>query len=119
LKLPPVPLVPAFGLALLIEGVGDRKSIRIQFNDAVNCWTRLVDLLDAGGIFLHQRVAGELAGLHSILQLRDGDFIEFKRLDLHPEIARRPGRGVTCGAKGRIEGREGCSRSAEERGLEK
>ena len=51
----------AFGLALLIERVGNGERIRIQFDDRVHRRAALVDLVDARKIFLDQRPSGEFA----------------------------------------------------------
>ena len=63
-----------------IQFLSDRESIGVQLDDAVDGGPVLINLVDAGLIFLYQRTRRELAGVHAILQLRDRDLIEFECL---------------------------------------
>ena len=57
-----------FGLAFLIERIGDGEGVGVEFEHAVEGWAVLVDFADAGSVLLDERASGELAGVQAVLQ---------------------------------------------------
>ena len=66
------------GLALLVQFVGDRKRVGIHFEHRIDAGPALVNLVDAREVFLGEGARREFAGLHSVLQRGEGDFIELE-----------------------------------------
>ena len=64
------------GLAFGIERVGFGERLRVEFDHRVERRARLVDRRDAIQVGLRQRVAGELALRHALLQRVDVGFVE-------------------------------------------
>src|SRR5215470_15576115 len=92
----------AFGVPFLVERLGNGGRVRIHLDDAVTRWSALVDLFNTCRVFLDQRTGGELAGFHSLLQLRDRDLVEFEPLHLRNGKVRL-GYNLPSAAKGGID----------------
>ena len=64
------------GLAFFIERVGFGECLWIEFDHRVERRARLVDRRDALQVRLRQRVAGQIALRHALLERDDADFVE-------------------------------------------
>ena len=71
-----------FGLALLVQGLGNRQRIRIRFNHAADFRPMRIDGVNARQIFLRDRPRRVFPGLHPLLQLGNRHFVEFECLHL-------------------------------------
>ncbi len=65
--------------AFAIESGGDPLRVRIHFDDRVECRTFLIDVGDPIGVFLDELFRSVFAGLKALLEIRDGQFVEFER----------------------------------------
>ncbi len=62
----------AFFFSLAIECDCDPLRVGIHFDDGVKAGAFLVDVSDAIGVFLDQLARSVLAGLQTLLEIRDG-----------------------------------------------
>ena len=67
-----------FRLALLIQRAGNGERIRVGLDHAVQRWTLVIDLRNAGQIFFRQRTCRIATGTHVSLQVGNSEFIQFK-----------------------------------------
>ena len=66
---------PAFG----VEGVGDRRGVRVDLEDAAQLGAAPVDRVDPRQVFLDERPRRLLAGFHPLLQIGDRHLVEIER----------------------------------------
>ena len=72
-----------------IQFVGLLLGVGVQHHDGVDGGTVLVVRVDALQVLAHQLAAGETAGLHGVVHLRDGGFLHFEGRGF---LRRQPGR---------------------------
>src|SRR4051795_1554827 len=64
--------------AFLIEIVGDRKCIGIDFDHRIHSWTSFVDTFNAGEVLLGEIASGKPATLQATPQIVEGNLVQLE-----------------------------------------